>query len=173
MYDAGSVAVCLSDLGAEMKLSMEDYGKLLSAGFTVRQITTMQEKFCNLLSSVPLPTPAHLQNSATLESELAAALAACKAKDEAIDLLYDSFVDYVEGGAEDEVMQIAKSARNLQPDDSALKAWLGEPVGEMHKAHAKSLDEKPWCKEILLYSAGSPFDLPEYRVTVYSPKELK
>lgn len=90
-----------------------------------------------------------------LRTELVKALAACKAKDEAI--LQENY----------------SLALSFQPDDSALKAWLGEPVGEMHKAHARSLDEKPWCKEILLYSAGSPFDLPEYRVTVYSPKELK
>lgn len=46
-------------------------------------------------------------------AELAAALAACKAKDEAI--LQENY----------------SLALSFQPDDAALKAWLGEPVAEV------------------------------------------
>lgn len=48
-----------------------------------------------------------------LRAELATALAACKAKDEAI--LQENY----------------SLALSFQPDDSALKAWLGEPVAEV------------------------------------------
>jgi hypothetical protein len=52
---------------------------------------------------------------------LAAALAACKLKDEALKLiaLDDCCTDPA---------PIAQKALTIQPDASALKAWLGEPV---------------------------------------------
>jgi hypothetical protein len=57
---------------------------------------------------------------AATETELAAALAACKSKDEAIR----------EGLETYKVPMTARivEALAIQPDDSALKAWLGEPV---------------------------------------------
>lgn len=55
-----------------------------------------------------------------LRAELAAALAACKSKDEAIR----------EGLETYKIPMTARivEALAIQPDDSALKAWLGEPV---------------------------------------------
>lgn len=66
-----------------------------------------------------------------LRAELVNALAACKAKDEA--LLTCQTGDYSTGHvihpSFDE--RLVESALAIQPDDSALKAWLGEPVAEV------------------------------------------
>ena len=63
-----------------------------------------------------------------MEHELAAALAACKVKDEAL-----SKIEYLEADngcilSAGECSSIATEALAIQPDDSALKAWLGEPL---------------------------------------------
>ena len=55
-----------------MKLSKEQFVQLRSAGFTERQITTMQEKFYILLNTVELPEAAHLRNIKALEQQVAA-----------------------------------------------------------------------------------------------------
>ena len=150
VHDAGTGVVRLSDLGAEMKLSKEDYGKLLSAGFTERQITTMQEKFYTLLQTVPLPEPAHLRN-------LAAAIAACKVKDEVIEFLSDGLAPESMGYKD------AKKALAIQPDDTALKAWLGEAIGEWKKADGANYIKIFWHSDYLA-KEGDKF---------YSPKGLK
>lgn len=66
-----------------------------------------------------------------LRAELVKALAACKAKDEA--LLTCQTGDYSTGHvihpSFDE--RLVESALAIQPDDAALKAWLGEPVAEV------------------------------------------
>lgn len=56
-----------------------------------------------------------------LRAELLNALAACKAKDEALNTIVTVF--YPKG-----IWKQAREALAIQPDDSALKAWLGEPV---------------------------------------------
>ena len=57
-----------------------------------------------------------------LKQQLAAALAVIKVKDEALKLI--ALDDCCTSPA-----PIAQEALAIQPDDSALKAWLGEPVG--------------------------------------------
>ena len=62
-----------------------------------------------------------------MEHELAAALAACKVKDRAL-LIATDYADYYDP----EYPFIAgKEALTIQPDDSALKTWLGKPVAYM------------------------------------------
>jgi len=60
-----------------------------------------------------------------LRHQLAAALAACKVKDEALMLPCDRW--------NKTQFLIVQKALAVQPDDSALKLWLGEPVGEVKK----------------------------------------
>ena len=55
----------------------------------------------------------------SLRQQLAAALAACKVKDEAMHNALYSGSPYTTA---------FENALAVQPDDSALKAWLGEPV---------------------------------------------
>lgn len=61
-----------------------------------------------------------------LRAELAAAIAACKVKDEALNAMLERF-----GIMSDGCIKQASIAIAIQPDDSALKAWLGEPVAEV------------------------------------------
>ena len=81
---------------------------------------------------------------AELRKQLAAALAACKLKDEAlqevVDLIGESSGIYgmhlngdpspwdeIERGGRFERLTLLQEALAIHPDDSALKAWLGEP----------------------------------------------
>jgi hypothetical protein len=66
----------------------------------------------------------------SLEQQLAAALAACKLKDEALEEAHnglrwwmDAFPLHVTESDNEEMLKIVK-ALAIQPDDSALKAWL-------------------------------------------------
>ena len=101
-----------------------------------------------------------LDENTKLRAELAAALAACKAKDEAI--LQENY----------------SLALSFQPDDSALKAWLGEPVAWKHddpKRHDAITDS---VKELLQRANSEymhrPIDKTEhYTIPLYSPKGLK
>ena len=83
-----------------------------------------------------------------LRAELAAAIAACKVKDEALRHLWNERTpdSYDEAGA----------ALAIQPDDAALKAWLGEPL-----------------TKIRFNYADGTFIEYESLVPLYSPKELK
>ena len=54
------------------------------------------------------------------EEKLAAALVACKMKDEALLLS--------KNGSNLAYQQMVQDALAIQPDDSALKVWLGDPV---------------------------------------------
>jgi hypothetical protein len=61
-----------------------------------------------------------------LRAELVNALAACKAKDEALDQLLDDMGD--DGHCVcPAAKQLAIEALAIKPDDAALIAWLGEP----------------------------------------------
>ncbi len=115
----------------------------------------------------------------SLRQQLAAAIAACKLKDEALERIASiNLAEYIL--PEDfafRVLQVRK-ALNIQPDDSALKAWLGEPVAWKHddpKRHDAITDS---VKE-LLHRANSeymhrPIDKTEhYTIPLYSPKGLK
>lgn len=74
----------------------------------------------------PEPTPLQVANGiiAELRQQLAAALAACKQKDEALDHMC-----FNTKAMETYDRKLVKEALAIQPDDSALKVWLGEPVG--------------------------------------------
>lgn len=45
-----------------MKISKEQFGRLQSAGFTVREINVMQQKFYNLLNTAPVIEPMPLRH---------------------------------------------------------------------------------------------------------------
>jgi len=108
-----------------------------------------------------------------LRQQLAAALAAIKVKDAAIQIA----VDYAHNFEEVDFL-VGENALAIQPNDSALKAWLGEPVAWKHddpKRHDAITDS---VKE-LLHRANSeymhrPIDKTEhYTIPLYSPKGLK
>lgn len=92
-----------------------------------------------------------------LRAELVNALAACKAKDEALRAANHSCI---------EDWPLLREALAIQPDDSALKAWLGAPVAwEFTDAFGTHYtdDQRDWM------------DTPgiESVTPLYSPKELK
>ena len=68
----------------------------------------------------------------SLRQQLAAALAACKQKDEALKWLMDWQVKHVHVW-DNPAFDNAEEALTIQPDDSALKAWIGEPVAWLHE----------------------------------------
>ena len=70
---------------------------------------------------------------AGLKNDLAAAIAACELKDESLEAAHnglrwwmDAFPLHVTEADNEEMLKIVK-ALAIQPDDSALKAWLGGP----------------------------------------------
>jgi len=111
----------------------------------------------------------------TLEQQqLAAALAACRLKDEALVLAgaANAWQNFGECRAftkeripsPREVDDTIKSALTIQPDDAALMAWLGDPIGEVKK-HTGSLKDMA----IIVWSC----DQPAEGTKLYSPKGLK
>ena len=101
----------------------------------------------------------------SLRQQLSAALAACKLKDDALERIASiNLAEYIL--PEDfafRVLQVRK-ALAIQPDDDALKAWLGEPIGEVKK-HTGSLKDMA----IIVWSG----EQPEEGTKLYSPKGLK
>ena len=109
------------------------------------QLTTLNEKYANCVRQL---TEAHARidrfetapkgwwhkEVEELKQQLAAALAACKVKDEALELI--ALDDCCTSPA-----PIAQEALSIQPDDSALKAWLGEPVMYLDKDGCTILPE--------------------------------
>ena len=85
------------------------------------------------------------------EQQLAAALAACKLKDEAISDFLKQYPHMTKGYVLD--------ALAIQPDDSAMREWLGEPVAWMITYDGKCMGFVP------TEEANT--------VAVYSPKGLK
>ena len=78
-----------------------------------------------------------------MHQQLAAALAACKLKDEALEAAHnglrwwmDAFPMHVTEADNEEMLDFVK-ALAIQPDDSALKAWLGEPIA-CYQGHDKA-----------------------------------
>ena len=99
---------------------------------------------------------------ADLNKLLAAALAACKLKDGALqncEGMLDELRDYPI--THDAIIE----ALAIQPDDSALKAWLGEPIGEVESIDTDE-DGQPsaWVR---LHVELKPGEL------LYKPKGLK
>ncbi len=81
---------------------------------------------------------------AKVEQQLAAALAACKLKDESLESAHnglrwwmDTFPLHVTEADNEEMLKIVK-ALAIQPDASALKAWLGYPVAWLHEKRRDS-----------------------------------
>ena len=101
----------------------------------------------------------------SLRQQLSAALAACKLKDDALERIASiNLAEYIL--PEDfafRVLQVRK-ALAIQPDDDALKAWLGEPIGEVKK-HTGSLKDMA----IIVWSGEQPAE----GTKLYSPKGLK
>ena len=97
-----------------------------------------------------------------LQQQLAAALAACKLKDGALqncEGMLDELRDYPI--THDAIIE----ALAIQPDDSALKAWLGEPIGEVKK-HTGSLKDMA----IIVWSGEQPEEGAQLYI---KPKGLK
>ena len=98
----------------------------------------------------------------SLRQQLAAALAACELKDEALqncEGMLDELRDYPI--THDAIIE----ALAIQPDDSALKAWLGEPIGEVKK-HTGSLKDMA----IIVWSDEQPEEGAQLYI---KPKGLK
>jgi hypothetical protein len=101
-----------------------------------------------------------------LRAELAAALAACKAKDEA--LASEVTITTPSGKVTVPICVLSAAANEalaIQPDDAALKAWLGEPV-----AWADTYGNviRNSTKEFSRNAMTNAFSVP-----LYSPKLLK
>ena len=97
---------------------------------------------------------------ARIRAELAAALAACKAKDEAIA---ECLEHWVPPSSEAQI----KQALAIKPDDSALKAWLGEPVW-VSSEDLKLVEEYGYKMLMVDDAKRGMADTP-----LYSPKGLK
>lgn len=97
-----------------------------------------------------------------LHIQLAAALAACKLKDEALqnyEGMLDELRDYPI--THDAIIE----ALAVQPNDAALKAWVGEPVGEVESIDTDE-DGQPsaWVRLHVELKLGE---------LLYKPKGLK
>jgi len=92
----------------------------------------------------------------SLCQQLSAALAACKLKDDALERIASiNLAEYIL--PEDfafRVLQVRK-ALAIQPDDDALKAWIGEPVAWMITYDGKCMGFVP-TEEANTVAAYSP-----------------
>ena len=75
----------------------------------------------------------------SLEQQLSAALAACKVKDKTLEYISQNYDE------NDYDWQIALDALAIQPDDTALKAWLGEPA--THQYQDRGGEWKPFLND--------------------------
>ena len=94
----------------------------------------------------------------SLRQQLSAAIAACKQKDEALSLPCDRW--------NKTQFQIARKALAIQPDDSALKTWLGKPTDWKFTTSSGTHytdDKRDWLDGYGIESV----------TPLYSPKELK
>lgn len=121
---------------------------------------------------------AQLQNENTqLCQQLAAALAACKLKDVTLESAHnglrwwmDAFPLHVTEADNEEMLKLVK-ALAIQPDDSTLNAWLGEPVAWLHEKRQDSdvitdAVKNVWNGVVVGKDAA-------YSIPLYSPKGLK
>ena len=112
------------------------------------------------------------------EKQLAAAIAACKLKDEALqncEGMLDELRDYPI--THDAIIE----ALTIQPDDSALKTWIGEPAGykrlwalngEVPAKERRENGRLAWPYKFKLLPVTEGKCLPD-DVPLYSPKGLK
>mgnify|MGYP006363880169 CR=1 FL=1 len=82
----------------------------------------MIESLCQQLAAARRTAEYWKANHLAGNEQLAAALAACKAKDDAVQHLID------EAKLTSSQYEVCRQSLAIQPDDAALKAWLGEPV---------------------------------------------
>lgn len=88
-----------------------------------------------------------------LRQQLSEALAAIKMKDDALRAANHSCV---------EDWPLLREAFAVQPDDSALKAWIGEPVAIMGShGHPKHISYIPGIQEEKLYGPWIPLYAPK------------
>ena len=96
---------------------------------------------------------------ANLEQQLAAALAAIKSKDAALQSAISAH-GYGSGDLHD--------ALAIQPDDSALKAWLGEPRSYLYKFNSEFGGGTFWSHRPTHNGNAALESIP-----LYSPKGMK
>ena len=94
-----------------------------------------------------------------LRAELVNALAACKAKDEALRAANHSCI---------EDWPLLRESLAIQPDDAALKAWLGEPVSYLYK-HASAFGYGEFWSHRQNHNGVTAIESK----ALYSPKLLK
>lgn len=104
-----------------------------------------------------------------LRTELVKALAACKAKDEALEScgFDDDSTDPEMCGSYYDA-ELVQRALDIQPDDSALKAWLGEPVSYLYK-HASAFGYGEFWSHRQNHNGVTAIESK----ALYSPKLLK
>ena len=114
------------------------------------------------------------QQLAASQKREAAALAACKLKDESLEAAHnglrwwmDAFPLHVTEADNEEMLKIVK-ALAIQPDDAALKAWLGEPHSYLYKFNSEFGDGTFWSHRPTHNGADALETIP-----LYKPKELK
>jgi len=98
----------------------------------------------------------------SLQQQLAAALAAIKSKDAALQSAISAH-GYGSGDLHD--------ALAIQPDDSALKAWIGEPVAWLHENRPEADVITDAVKNVwtgVVVGKDSVYSIP-----LYAPKGLK
>ena len=101
------------------------------------------------------------------KQQLAAAIAACKLKHSALETLWIGTNREEWDGV---AIKSFEDAVAIQPDDSALKDWIGEPV-----AYADPLDiakDGNWDTFIVKH-ASECNDTLRFKAPLYSPKGLK
>jgi hypothetical protein len=96
------------------------------------------------------------------EQQLAAALAACKVKDEALIFIYDNARDPFTSE------KVLRKALAIQPDDSALLAWLGEPRSYLYKFNSEFGDGVRWSHRPTHNGSNALETIP-----LYAPKGMK
>ena len=103
----------------------------------------------------------------SLRQQLSAAIAACKLKHSALETLWIGTNREEWDGV---AIKSFEDAVAIQPDDSALKDWIGEPV-----AYADPLDiakDGNWDTFIVKH-ASECNDTLRFKAPLYSPKGLK
>ena len=100
----------------------------------------------------------------SLRQKLATALAACKAKDGTI-------LEVLECASTTRPPIRLREALAIQPDDSALKAWLGEPVAWLHDHRQDSDVITDAVKNV--WNGVVVGKMAQYSIPLYAPKGMK
>lgn len=133
------------------------------------------------MSKLPITDPDSLydeieslrQQLAASQKREAAALAACKLKDESLEAAHnglrwwmDAFPLHVTEADNEEMLKIVK-ALAIQPADFVM-AWLGEPHSYLYKFNSEFGDGTFWSHRPTHNGADALETIP-----LYKPKELK